>query len=242
MKKFGISSVLAVSAFCCLSWLSPPKAHATTVTMDFTGVGGANSGGVYTYPYYFTIDGGSQVSLMCVSYEQEIYLSSPNETWTATITPIGTATSTLTSTEEEEDAYLDSVILNPGSSAQTISDAQWAAWEVGDSGLSSSLPSGLDDSGIATEYNLAVTFVGGNTLANDASFYAGYQLYVPISGSESPLTDGTPQTFIGPAPEPALQPVPEPKSLLLLGTGLLGLALAMYRKAATRPSRTALNA
>jgi len=145
MKKFGLCTILAMSVFCFLSSLNPAKAYATPVIMDFTGVGGANSGGVFTYPYYFTINGVPTVPLMCVSYLQEIYLSTPNETWQATITPIGTATTTppgLTATEEEEDAYLDSVILNPSSSVQTtsspaqiISDAQWAAWEVGDSAM-----------------------------------------------------------------------------------------------------------
>jgi hypothetical protein len=228
MKEFGISSVLAVSAFCFLSWLSPLKAYATTVTMDFTGIGGANSGGVYTYPYYFEINGGSQVPLMCVSYLQEIYQSTPNETWQATITPIGTATSTLTSTEEEADAYLDSVILAPGASAQTISDAQWAAWEVGDPALSGSLPGGLDDTGITAEYNAAVASVG----SEPAGFYAGYQLYVPVAGSELPTGDGLPQTFIGAAfvPEPSLTSVPEPSSLILLGSGLLAAAGALYRR------------
>jgi len=241
MKEFGKCSVLAVSAFCFLSWLSPLKAYATTVNMDFAGVGGPNSGGVYTYPYDFSINGGSPVPLMCVSYLQEIYQSTPNEIWTATITSIGTPAG-LSATQEEEDAYLDSVILTPGASAPTISDAQWAAWEVGDPALIGNLPGGLDDAGITTEYDAAETFVGSHTLANDASFYAGYQLYVPVADSELPIGDGLPQTFIGPAPEPELEPVPEPRSLLLFGTGLLGMALALYRKAAKRPSRTALNA
>ena len=228
MKEFGKCSVLAVSAFCFLSWLSPLKAYATTVNMDFAGVGGPNSGGVYTYPYDFSINGGSPVPLMCVSYLQEIYQSTPNEIWTATITSIGTPAG-LSATQEEEDAYLDSVILTPGASAQTISDAQWAAWIVSDSALDSYsvLYNNLglaDASNILAEYSAAETFVGGHTLANDASFYDGYQLYVPEAGSELPNTDGLPQTFIGPTP------VPEPRSLILLGSGLLAAAGALYRR------------
>jgi hypothetical protein len=82
----------------------------------------------------------------------------------------------------------------------------------------------LDDAGITTEYDAAETFVSSHTTKNDASFYDGYQLYVPVAGTEWPAGDGLPQTFIGPAP------TPEPSSLVLLGSGLLAAAGALYRR------------
>jgi len=71
MRKLGACSVLAACVFCFLGWLTPLKAHADNVTLTLENVGpGNNSGGVYTYPYNFSIDGnGSYVSLMCFDYK-----------------------------------------------------------------------------------------------------------------------------------------------------------------------------
>ena len=209
MKIFSVATILGLSACCFLSSLNPQKAYADTVTMNFTGVGGANSGGVYTFPYEFKVNNGPTISLMCVSYTEEIY---QGEKWTATITPI-------TTTPEKEEAYLDSVVLNSSSSAQTISDAQWAAWEAGDGGLIGHLPSGLDNADILAEYNAAVSFAANPANAN---FYSNFELYVPVAGSQSPSTDDLPQTFIGVTPEPS--------SLILLGSGLLSSAGMLYRR------------
>lgn len=232
MKRFGVFSVLTITAFCTLPWFSPLKASASTVEMKFDGTGGNKSGGVDTYPYYFTINSkGSEIPLLCVSFQDNI---NQGETWDANIDPIGTSGISLTITEQEEDAWLDSQILAPGASSTAVTDAQWAAWVVGDSslttyylehnlGLSSSMVSSID-----TDVSDALAFADNSKtdLAGDPSFYAGYELYVPIDGTQ-PRGDGIPQTFIGPAPT---SPTPEPSSLVLFGSGLLTAAGALYRR------------
>ena len=241
MKKIGVYSVLAVSAFGFLLELSPLKAHASPVTdtlkfdgTTYNGKGGNSLGGYSTYPYYFTINGNTstEVPLLCVSFQDQI---TNGESWGYTIAAIGTATPTLTAREEQEDAYLDSLIpsLNPSnpSYSKTIEELQWAAWEVGDpnffttaSDTGSTNPVLSKDFGLTkseiivinSDYAAAVGSVGNE----QASFYAGYELFVPIVGSQS--WGGTPQTFIA--------PVPEPSSLILLGSGLLAAAGTLYRR------------
>lgn len=252
MNKIGVAIVLSASTFCVLSWVSPPKANATsTVDLKFDGdkydgKGGNVSGGVETYPYYFTInDEKTETPLLCVTYQDRIY---QGESWVADVYAIGVGTvaeTGLTVVEQEEDAYLDSVVDNPKSTAAQITDAQWADWEIGDpsyfkdasdTGGTNPILAGLDltvseITGINDYYHWAEDFVNGDsqlditahTLANDPSFYASYEIFAPAAGSW-PKADGTPQSFIGPTI------IPEPSSLILFGSGLLSAAGALYRR------------
>jgi hypothetical protein len=226
MKKFGVYSVLVVSAFCFLSWLSPLKAYADSVTMTFTGVGPQdnNSGGVYTYPYDFKVtpSGGGpseNLSLMCISFDQEIYLQTPNEYWTANVVTAGSLGAT-----DEEEAYLYTQAVANVNNNTKSGAANWADWALGESNTPAGQESFLKNHISGTELSDAEVYLA-ELSSVDLADYADYLVYVPKDGTENPSSDGLPQTFVG-----GPSPVPEPSSLILLGSGLLAAAGALYRR------------
>ena len=229
-KKFGVFTVLAISAFCILSWLSPLKAYADSVTMTFTGVGPQdnNSGGVYTYPYDFTVTpttGPSEnLSLMCISFDQEIYLQTPNEYWTANVVTAGSLGAT-----DEEEAYLYTQAVANVSDNTKSGAANWADWALGESNTLAGQESFLTSHNISgmeyTDADNDLKYVEGLS-STDLAEYADYLIYEPTSdGHSGRIDDGLPQTFVG-----APAPTPEPSSLVLLGSGLLTAAGALYRR------------
>jgi hypothetical protein len=203
---------LVVAVFALL--FSPVNAYADTATLTLESVGGQSSGPDYVYPYNFSINGSKTTTpLMCLSFNDEITFG---ETWKATIAQV--AGNPL----YEEAAYIFSLASAPSASQTTIADAQWANWELFDSGASSSLPGSVNQADVTTILDNAAAYVSHNP---HSSLYSNLEVFIPVAGSQ-PWGDGTPQNLLGDTPSPT----PEPGSLFLLGTGMLGLAVFVYRR------------
>jgi hypothetical protein len=216
MKKYLAAVLFSI---CLLFAFGLLQARADTVSLYFVNVGGQSDGGYYVYPYHFSIDSNATTTpLMCISFTQEI---NPSDSWNATIQSI-------TGSLEEEAAWLfNDANLHP----ENLADDQFAAWELFDPGVT-----GPDQSGIMTMLDAAQSGILNWTSADSAS----YVLYIPVSGSVSQSIGDYPQTFMGyaaaerdaveDAVTPANAPAPEPGGLILLGTGLFGLATVLYRR------------
>jgi hypothetical protein len=201
----GVLWVVAAFTNCAL-------ANSKKVDMTLVGVGTNNAGGVYTYPYYFSINGGAPVALICDSYDNRVEIG---ESWQANVVGLLSGKGLFGNQllDYKAAGLIFKSILN---GTVNVNVGNYAIWGLFSTNAQDSQY--FQQSGAGTlmqQYlTLAATAPNGD--------FKGLYLYTPIGGTQS--WGGMPQEYIG------YSPVPEPGSMTLLGTGLISMGGMVRRK------------
>jgi hypothetical protein len=217
-RRFAYFFVIVISAL-----LFTGSAFAdSTVNMTFIGPGGNNGGGVYTYPYNFSINGGPSTPLICDTFDNEVV---SGETWTATVSNLLSGAGLFgNNTLDYKAAGLIFQGITGGTVDATVGN--WAIWGLfSQNAVNNSFYSSSGAGNLASQYLITAAS------APDSAF-SGLVLYTPVAGTQS--WGGLPQEYIGYGHVSA----PEPASLAMLGMVLLTLGAATRKRFGTQATRS----
>jgi|GEM_PF-1367227 len=210
----------ALFVFANLALLSAP---ARADVIQFTGATGPNVNGESIYPYSMSVNGAPAVGMMCINLNLSI---GGGETWNVTPTAIPLDSSQM-SIDYRALALIFSGI-STGAYGISAADYQYAAWSIFDPAII----------GTNSAYTPTAATVRASALAyavHPGNFdYSSFTVYIP-TGDTTGWQYGQPQSFISetggiPVPHLDVVPTPEPSGLMLLGTGVIGVASIVRRK------------
>jgi PEP-CTERM motif-containing protein len=219
--------LLFVTVFFSLS------AKADSVSLTINNGGSITSGGVYVGPYNFT-SGGQSLQLVCDTFQNDVY---PPETWTANMTMLGAGTGlfgSTGSTQYQDAGWLVQQMFGSLSNKQTVTDIQWAIWDIFDPGTCNTGVSNCDPYGNPGDHSSIAWWIATAGKSSVGGNYSNVVIYTPQSGW--PSNDGIPQEYIGTVPEPSTV------SLVLIGLAALGLMLVIPKRISLRhPQATGMD-
>ena len=206
-----LNQYLRLATLAILSASVSLVAHADTLTLETTSGVLNPSGTAFIFPYSFSINGSSTlVDMMCLNDNREV---TAGESWQAD-------PSAVTKDSPMKDQIAADIFSRIGKDGVTDDDAQEAIWSLFDPA----------DQKTAEDKKLIHEALKDVKDGNTGSFDDGqYSIYAAEDGTQS--EGGIPQDFIGPTNRAAApDPVPEPSTLLLMGSGLIGIAGTVRRR------------
>ena len=195
---------------------------ASTVPVQFvstaSGLGGPAGNGVYYYPYQLVVN-GSTVTVACDDYDNSVYLG---EKWNATVSTFSDLSQTMYYNggagvgKYQQAAWLYSQFQPTPPLTNSVNAAiNWAIWDIMDTDAPTY------NAGNPTSNTSSVYWLNLAAAQNLSNFnFSDFVIYTPANGW--PSADGMPQEYIG--------EVPEPGTMVLLLTGLLGLCCAAWKR------------